>query len=126
MGCFVPDNQRTLHVLMDVTAEHVAHKDKRASFVGFKGYIDGFSRLNALRNVYTESLQTESVGDIGTAQLEYDLITFGYLDYRFLRRAFLLPEGNNIIGPDLSQYPAFLGMSGQSKFFGAGLYFFGL
>lgn len=83
MGCFVLDNQRTLHVLMDVTAEHIAHKDKRADFVGFKGYINRFSRLNALRNVYTESLQTESVSDIRTAQLENDLIAFGYFDYRF-------------------------------------------
>lgn len=52
---------------MDVTTEDIAHKDKRTNLVGFKRYIDRLARLNALGDIYPESLQTESVGGIRTA-----------------------------------------------------------
>ena len=69
-------------MLMDVTTEDIAHKGKRADFVGFKRYIDRLARLNAFGDIYPESLQTESVSDIRTAQPDHHLIAFGYLDHR--------------------------------------------
>ena len=76
---------------MDVTAENIAHKNKGAGFVGLKGYKDGFTRLDALGNIYPICLQIKSVRHISAAQLEHHLITFGYLDYRFFRRTFIPP-----------------------------------
>ena len=111
---------------MDVTAEDIAHKNKSAGFVGPKGYKDGFTRLNALGNIYPICLQIKSMCHISAAQLEHYLITFRYLDHRFYRRAFIPPEGKNIIGLDLPQYPAFVSMTGQCEYFGTGAQLLGL
>ena len=51
---FCPNNQRTFHVLMDVTAEDIAHKDKSADFVGFERYEDRLTWVYALCNINTE------------------------------------------------------------------------
>jgi len=106
---------------MDITAKDRASKKKLPNFVGRKRHIYCLAGLNTLGNVDTIVLQAESVGDIGAAQFEANLIAFGHLDHRFYRRPGISPQRYDVIGPNFTQYPPPAGSSSEGKFFGCGI-----